>query len=379
MSQSPLSSQPSQGKSSDPLSAADALPPVEPPSAGFILQLFVVPGLIVVIIVMVWLMLNWLAHMGSDPQSYVKALERNNEARWQAAVNLANALRSDRGPLKNNSQIATQIAGILDREITAGSLKEGSITLRDFLCRALGEFNVPDGLPVLLKAASTQRGPEEAAVRRAALAAIALLADNVHTAGGSLANEKLDSTLLEAANDSDPLVREVAAYAMGSVGTPELDVKLRSMLKDSYANARYNAATGLARRGDAAVVPVLVEMLDPEEMAGVVIEKDETARDSKRAVIVINALRSTDQLAKTNPTADLAPLQAAIEKLLEVKVQSQIKVQAADVLKQLQQRTPPAAWFRKQSIQHDRPASTLARSASEGIVRIAPRWRFGLV
>lgn len=344
MSQSVPGSQPSQGKPSDPLAAADALPPVEPPSAGFILQLFVVPGLIVVIIVMVWLMLNWLAHMGSDPQSYVKALERNNEARWQAAVNLANALRSDKGPLKNDSKLASQLAGILDREIAAGSLKEGSITLRDFLCRALGEFNVPDGLPVLLKAASTQRGPEEATVRRASLAAIALLAENVQKSGGTLANEQLDTTLLAAAGDSDPLVREVAAYAMGSVGTPELDVKLRSMLKDSYANARYNAATGLARRGDAAVVPVLVEMLDPEEMAGVEIEKDEDARDSKRAVIVINALRSTGQLAKANPAADLAPLVAAIEKLLTANLQSQIRVQAADVLKQLQQRTPPVAW-----------------------------------
>ena len=57
--------------SSERFSPDDALPPVEPPSAGFILQLFVVPGVIVVVVIMIWLMFNWLAHMGTDPRSYV--------------------------------------------------------------------------------------------------------------------------------------------------------------------------------------------------------------------------------------------------------------------------------------------------------------------
>jgi hypothetical protein len=42
----------------DGLSPDDALPPVEPPSAGFIIQLFVVPGIIVVVVVMIWVMFN---------------------------------------------------------------------------------------------------------------------------------------------------------------------------------------------------------------------------------------------------------------------------------------------------------------------------------
>ena len=40
-------SPPSRGLSPD-----EALPPVEPPNAGFILQLFIVPGVIVVVVVM---------------------------------------------------------------------------------------------------------------------------------------------------------------------------------------------------------------------------------------------------------------------------------------------------------------------------------------
>ena len=55
------------GHQRPPISADDALPPVEPPSAGFIVQLFVIPGIIVFIIVMIWLLFNWLAQKGNDP------------------------------------------------------------------------------------------------------------------------------------------------------------------------------------------------------------------------------------------------------------------------------------------------------------------------
>ena len=44
-------------------SVDDNLPPVSPPTAGFLMQLFIVPMVIVVIIVMVCLMFNWLAHL----------------------------------------------------------------------------------------------------------------------------------------------------------------------------------------------------------------------------------------------------------------------------------------------------------------------------
>ena len=36
----------------------DDLPPVQPPSAGFLVQLFLVPGIIVAVIVVVWVMVD---------------------------------------------------------------------------------------------------------------------------------------------------------------------------------------------------------------------------------------------------------------------------------------------------------------------------------
>src|SRR5207302_1760136 len=101
--------------------------------------------------------------------------------RWQAAVNLADALRNDRNKsnsqLKHDSKLAGQLSKILASEIEAGSMAEKPVTLRIFLCRSLGEFEVPDGLPVLVRAATVQRSESELPVRRAAIEALALLSE----------------------------------------------------------------------------------------------------------------------------------------------------------------------------------------------------------
>lgn len=160
---------PSYPSESRGLSPDDALPPVEPPSAGFILQLFIVPGVIVLVVVTIWLMFSWLAQKGNDSDAFVRALSRNNEARWQAAFNLAKELGAERGSknpkLTVDGKLARQLADILDREIDSGSMDEKPVTLRIFLCLALGEFRVDGGLPTLIKAAQTQRDDKEGDAR----------------------------------------------------------------------------------------------------------------------------------------------------------------------------------------------------------------------
>ena len=120
-------------------SSNDSLPPVEPPNAGFIIQLFVIPGIIVAIIVLVWGLLNWLAQMGNDPASYVEALQRNNEARWQAAMNLADAERNPKNvELKHDAGVAKKMGGFLDAELAAGKTDKESKELRVYLCHGAG-------------------------------------------------------------------------------------------------------------------------------------------------------------------------------------------------------------------------------------------------
>ena len=73
----------------------DSLPEVQPPTAGFIIQLFIIPGLIVLVIIMVWLMFTWLAHMGGDPRSYIAEMKLNKPNSWQQAYNLSESLRQN--------------------------------------------------------------------------------------------------------------------------------------------------------------------------------------------------------------------------------------------------------------------------------------------
>ncbi|MGI9429998.1 MAG: hypothetical protein ACR2NM_15155, partial [Bythopirellula sp.] len=169
MSSNPASEKsPPQSPTATPVTADELLPPVEPPSAGFIIQLFVVPAVIVLAVVLLWLLVTTLATQGDqDPTKIVAALRSSNQARWQKADELANMLRLEKRypELKRNAELASQLAVLLDEEVTAGLDDKNSISLRYYLCRVLGEFYVDDGLEVLLK---TARADPERDVRREA-------------------------------------------------------------------------------------------------------------------------------------------------------------------------------------------------------------------
>ena len=302
----------------------DLLPPVEPPSAGFILQLFVVPALIVMLVVAVWGAFGWLVHRTTmEPKELISGLQGSSVARWQRASELADLLRNEQyAGLKDDAESAAQLATILDREIDAAAddakgMQQEAVMLRYFLCRALGEFHVEEGLDVLAKAAVTGRDPHEQVVRRGAVEAIAVRAFNLTLADRprSLAGSEVESTLLGLASDADEQVRSAAAYALGQIDTPACTARLEEMVDDPHADTRYNAALALAGRGNVRAVATLAEMLDPDELAGVQQEVDAPAQFSKRALVMTGALEAAEKLARRIPDADLSPIAAALARL----------------------------------------------------------------
>jgi HEAT repeat protein len=333
----------------DRLSPDDALPPVEPPNAGFIVQLFVVPAIIVAIIVLVWILFNWLAQMGNDPASYVEALERNNGARWQSAMNLAEALRDPRnGQLKADARVARKLADVLEAELKGGQTDDNALQLRVYLCHALGEFTVPDVVPVLLKATTAGKDPKEKYVRFAALKALAVHISAAPHLDATTQAEVLP-VVLKASHDEEALIRSTAAFALGALADdPQASTRLEQMLGDGYPNVRYNAATTLARHGDAAGVEVLGEMLDPDQTAGIDVEEEKGSREYKQGMIVVNALRAVAKLSETNPTADISGLRSAVSKLQDAnsKQPKGIRTAATEVLHVLDRRTTAAAGSR---------------------------------
>lgn len=290
----------------------DALPPVEPPNAAFLVQLFVVPAIIVSIIVFVWLAFHWLAQLGNDPEAYVRTLRRANEGRWQAALNLANDLRGPAGgTLKNDTRLAGELASILRDEVGSGRPRGGghtgeqSRTLCGYLCRALGEFAVPEAAAPLIDRAGDDDDPQTA---RAAVEAIAVLSANLAAAGRSFADPAAVGTAVRRASLADDAgLRSAAAYTLGVLGGDDALARLEQLLDDSGEDVRFNAAVGLARQGSDASWETLSEMLalpDPPVQVG-----DEAAQATRyrRVLIVVNALKAIgllmDESSQTPPDA----------------------------------------------------------------------------
>jgi HEAT repeat protein len=232
-----------------------------------------------------------------------------------------------------------------------------------YLCRSLGSFSVLDGLPVLVQAARQENDPVEVQVRFSAIEAIATLADNCGGAAIESDPEAM-TAILEASRVADdttpppepsedgelPLyrphaeLRAVAAYALGVVGGNQATTRLEAMLHDTYPNARYNAATGLARFGNQKCLPVLREMLDPNNALAVKDEINPNDQARKRTTVLLNGIKATLHFAAASSDADIQSLKQAIERLEKSPLQtvtverSKVKTAANEALRLLGQR-----------------------------------------
>ena len=321
--------------SNQPINPDDSLPPVEPPSAAFLVQLFLVPGIIVAIIVCVWLAFHWLAHLGNDPQAYVRTLRRANEGRWQAALNLANDLRGPNGSgLKADIKLASELGSILDDEIDSGRTGEQSETLRLYLCRALGEFAVPEAAPALVRRVNEN---DDDPTTQAAIEALAVLATNLQNASRSFENkDDVVTAVLAASTSTNSRVRDACGFTLGVLGGEKSIEGLFRLMGDSSTDVRSNAALGLARLGKTDAYEILLEMLSLEDIhldKKVLDDKTQSER-YKRALVVVNALRGVTMLIDTTKQAPPTGVIKVIERLQQDPV-AEIRSSASAVIKKI--------------------------------------------
>lgn len=334
----------------------DSLPPVEPPTATFILQLFLIPLAIVSMVVLVWLMFSWMAQMGRDnPDQLVSQLRKLDDPSWQRAYELAELLRSSDpayAKLRKDEKLADELVSILENDLKFSDPKEitdARIQRRVYLCRAIGSFELASVLPILCKAAIEPQklvDGEDVEVRIAALEGLAMLASNLQVSLSDAEKAKLLSTVIACSESKSPStqetnpagyipqaeVRAVAAYTLGVIDGDEATARLKKMLVDTYSNARYNAATGLARRGDVAAIPVLKEMLDPENELSARDESNPNDQDRKRVNVVLTGIQATMTLHKVAPDADISELVDRIDQLrnheFKLIISSQPRIQS---------------------------------------------------
>lgn len=249
-------------------SLPENLPPVEPPSAKFIVQLFVVPGLIVAAIVGAWLLFGKLASAEQDWQALLADMKSSNEhRRGRGAMGLAQALNadqyrkdtSDRPRLATNPQVAQELSAFLTDTLKSSSQEPATIDQQAFLTRTLGMLDVPECvLPVLRDAMQETRDRE---VRKNAVFAVATIAHRAVENGKPLDDVAVVEQLTLVSRAPDSLLRTSATYSLGFFPLELSRQPLTVLLADSDANTRANAAVAFARHKSLDGLPVLKDVL----------------------------------------------------------------------------------------------------------------------
>lgn len=329
-----MSTEPSQ---SDFARLPEELPPVQPPSAGFIAQLFLVPGLIVLGIVAVWLLVSRMASVEQDWRSLVNDIQSpQDHIRSRGIFGLAQQLLAEQntvGPgqkLRDNPEIAQLLTDYLIKELKRSSADEATIKQQAILTRTLGLFNQPDiVLPALAQAVQSQQDVE---VRKNALGSIAVIAGRAMEQDKPLKLELIQPAVVEASSDPAPLVRQLAAFDLGLLPGEASQQRLKVMLSDSDLSTRVNVAVGLARQASAAGFDVFLSVLkaasDSPAQIGSVEEFEQFAQ-------VKNTLAALDKVKVQLEEGQRAALVKVLEPLSQTYREPKLRVEAGVLLKSL--------------------------------------------
>ncbi len=240
--------------------AAEALEeePQERKSTPFlVLQFFVFPMAIVAVCVSVFAIFGLIASGEQGPREHLLELRRGggmfNNKRWQAAFALAGALENDKGALRGDTRFAAELVQTFEE-----SKQWDDPLARRYLVLALGRLGDRQAVPALRRAFSDPEAASDSPTRIYAVWAL-----------GAIGDPSGVVEVLEAARSEDAGLRKAGVYALGGFREARARAVLIGALEDGVADVRWNAALALARQGDAAAVPVLRQMLDRTQLAGV--------------------------------------------------------------------------------------------------------------
>ena len=312
---------------------SDDLPPVQPPSAGFIVQLFVVPGLIVLAVVVVWAAFGQIAAGEQDWKSLVEQLQSpNSHIRKRGMYGLAQVLDQDRRlgdrgqHLAENTEIATALSEQLSKEVKSGSTTEESVGFQLYLCRALGYLDTPQVTMGPLRQALLPTCDIE--VRKSGVSSIAMIAGRALEKGTPLDDPETVDALIELSTDSLPLMRQTAAFALGLFRSPKADQQLHVLLGNGDGKTCVNAAIALTRQGNTDGLSVFKRALTakPPEKPNEQIE---------HFMILTNSLKAISQLGPKMTEADRAEFREILRPLISDHGEIRIRVDAQNALQSL--------------------------------------------
>ena len=323
------------------------LPPVEAPSAGFVVQLFVIPAAVVVVVVIVWLLFGKLAGGERDAMEYVRQLQLP-QANWRSAFELASLIQNDQA-----IAVRPQAPRRADRPpVARAGPRRGSEARRrtpklpQYLALTLGAFRTLEAHTqsgqVVDPIDPLARALEPKFDKTIRIAAAVSLAKQAARLDGKLDDPRAVKALGQMATDENPQIRQIALYALGFFGGSQAEQVLRDRIRtDEDRFTRYNAAVALGRRGDPAAESTLREMLSTADLDKVVqvdreTQKQNTPAARQRSIETIQ-LEALDALRSSlhKPAPQLArSLRPELEKLTTSGLVS-VRDEAAEVLRGL--------------------------------------------
>ncbi len=310
------------------------LPPVEAPSAGFVVQLFVIPAVVVAVVILVWLLFGKLAGGERDPAEYVRRL-RQPAGDWRSAFELASLIQND-AKLASDPHLLGELTDLLASELKTTDNAE----LKVYLIKTIGAFQTLDAtlgdnrkVDPIEQLTQALRPRQDLSVRMEGAASLAKHAARLE---GKFDDSRAVAALAQAAADSQPELRQVAAYALGFFPSDAARQALRERLKsDENRFVRYNTAVALGRQGDQVARETLREMLSTADLDRVIDISSLTEKQSKIEAIELEALQALQFSLSTGSSELTRSLQSEIESLTKSGLVS-IRTQAQSVLKQLQ-------------------------------------------
>ncbi len=239
--------------------AGEAAPVEEAPRQStpfLVLQFFIFPLSIVAVCVAVFVIFGMIASEGKGAREHLADV-RNGGAnrRWQAAFELAKVLQAGKDPALADPAFTAEVAKVFT---DAGG---DDPRVRRYLALALGRLGDRAAVPALLQAvdeagaAGARSDPETQVYAVWAL--------------GVIEDPAAVPRLAALARGDDAGLRKAAVHALGAFTDPESREALAAALEDPVADVRWNAAIALARRRDPAAIPVLLTMLDRDQLAAV--------------------------------------------------------------------------------------------------------------
>jgi len=235
----------------------EPLPEAEAPYRNLWMPLVVVPGMIVVVLVLVFLAFGGIG--GSEPsidENLRVLVSGGANERTQAAFSLSQKIASNSRALLDGEEVPWPVPedlGARVREAYAAT-SEGDPTVRFVLASLQAQLGDEQGVPHLVELLELPDSEDEDAQLRF----------QVLVSLGTSGDPRATPAVLGFADHPDGGLRSIVAIVLQKLPGEAVRPALEGLTRDPELEVRANAAISLAKLGDPAGAGVLLSLLDPE-------------------------------------------------------------------------------------------------------------------